>query len=98
VADDDAVTQGQDGGIDCEYELVIDADEGTATLTCGGEVMWQSDQDPDYTEEWGDSFIDIADDDQIDELFDWLVSKGYAPPGVEYDVVDLADSINEIDP
>jgi hypothetical protein len=86
-----------DGGADIGYELVVDTDEGSAALTCGGEVLWSSENDPDYTEEWADSFIEIDDDDQLDELIDWLVTKGYVPPGVEYDVVDLAESMDLLD-
>jgi hypothetical protein len=86
-----------DGGADIAYELVIDPDEGTAVLTCGGEVVWSSSNDPEYQEDFDNEFIDIEDDGQTEELFDWLVQKGYAPPGIEYDIVDLAASIDKME-
>lgn len=97
MGNDSTVTSGEgDGGASIAYELVIDTDAGTASLTCGGDVVWSSDNDPDYAEECGNEFIDIADNEQVDDLFDWLVNKGYAPPGVEYDVVDLAESMDAL--
>jgi hypothetical protein len=96
VANDSVVTKGEGSIVDIAYELVIDPDEGTAVLTCGGEVMWSSESDPDYAEECEDEFIDIGDDEQVDDLFDWLVEKGYAPPGVAYDVVDLSESMDKL--
>ena len=89
-------SQGEGALVAIDYELVIDTEGGTAVLTCGGEVMWSSGDDPDYVEEFEGEFIDIDDDDLIDVLVDWLVGKGYMPPGVEYDLVDLAASMDEL--
>ena len=80
-----------------DYELVIDTDQGTAHLTCGGEVLWSSDEDSDFEEEFGDEFIDIENAEQCDEIVDWLCDQGYVPPGVEVEYVDLADSMDSLD-
>jgi len=77
-------------GID--YELVI-SETGTATLTCGGDVMWVSDSDDEYSEEMDDEFIDFHDEDQVDEVLNWLESKGYLPPEVDVDVVREEDAL-----
>jgi hypothetical protein len=90
-------SQGSEGGVNLIYELVIDVEEGSAHLTCGGEVVWSSDEDADFTEEFDDDFIDIENDDQCDEIVDWLCEQGYVPPGVEVEYVDLADSIDSLD-
>jgi len=82
--------------VDLDYEVVVDTESGTAVLTCGGEVMWSSADDPDYAEEFEGEFIDIDDNDQIDDVVDWLVEKGYMPPRVEYDIVDLSESMDKL--
>src|SRR5271154_6502731 len=81
---------------DIEYELVI-AGDGTAALTCGGEMLWSCDGDEEYEREFGKEPIDIEDDELIDDVIDWLVEQGYMPPGVELDVVDLERSIQSLD-
>ena len=79
---------------DISYELVV-TDAGTAYLTCGGEVMWSSDMDEDYSEEFENEYIDVTDDEQTDELIDWLVEKGYLPPSVDVGVVREEDTISD---
>jgi hypothetical protein len=83
---------GHDAGID--YELVI-ADNGTATLTCGGEVMWTSDADDEYAESFDNEFIDITDDAQVDDLCDWLEEHGYVPPQVDVAIVRGEESLDD---
>ena len=66
------------------YEVLL-RDDGTAMLTCGGEVMWSSDGDDEFAEDFGDELIDSED---IPDLIDWLTDSGYLPPGVEPDIED----------
>jgi len=68
-----------------DYELLI-SQAGNATLTCGGEVMWTSDNDDEFAEE-EDIVIDYDDDAQIDALIQWLVDHEYLPPSTDVDVV-----------
>ncbi len=72
---------------DMDYELVID-DAGTATLTLGGEVLWTSDADDDFAEEFPDTIIEFDDKDQTDDVIEWLTEEGYLPPGVDVDVIE----------
>ena len=65
-----------------EYELIVDAD-GSAYLTCGGEVMWVSDGDDDYAEEFGEEILSATDEEATDAVVDWLTAQGYIPPDVE---------------
>jgi hypothetical protein len=70
------------------YELIVTR-EGSASLQVSGEVVWTSDGDETYAEEFGEEMIDIDDDEQVDAVIDFLVDNGYAPPGVEFEI--LAD-------
>lgn len=70
---------------DIKYEILISA-AGAATLTCGGEVLWNSDNDPKYQEEM-DEVIEFDDDEQLDELVAWLVENEYLPPDLDIDIV-----------
>ena len=79
---------------DIDYELVIE-DNGTATLTCGGEVMWTSDGDDEFYESFDDEFIDITDDDQTDAVCTWLEAHGYIPPEVDVAIVRGQDSLDD---
>ena len=72
--------------VDVAYELVI-GQEGNATLTCGGEVMWTSDNDDEFAEEC-DLVIDYDDDEQLDEVIAWLVDHDYVPPDVQVDICE----------
>jgi hypothetical protein len=78
-----------------EYELVVSHD-GTAALTCGGEVMWTSDGDDAYLEEFGEELIDFEDNEQLDAIIDFLVRQGYVPPAVEVDIIDIEDSRDDL--
>jgi hypothetical protein len=78
--------------VDIAYELVV-TDTGTAYLTCGGAMMWSSDADEEYSEAFEDEFIDITDDEQTDEVIDWLVEQGYLPPEVDVGVIREEDAI-----
>ena len=80
--------------VDIDYELVID-DAGGCTLTCGGEVMWVSDADDEFAEEFGE-LIEYDDDEQTGEVIEWLVDRGYVPPGVDVNIVqdDSAETGN----
>jgi len=66
---------------DIAYELVV-SDTGTASLQCGGEVLWSSDGDEAYSEEFEDEFIDVMDEEQTDDVISWLCQQGYMPPRV----------------
>lgn len=70
---------------DVKYEILISA-AGAATLTCGGEVMWTSDNDDEYQAEM-DEVMDYEDDAQLDALIEWLVEHEYIPPDVDVDIV-----------
>jgi hypothetical protein len=84
---------GHDVGVD--YELVV-SDTGTAMLTLGGEVIWWSDADDEFSEEFTDSeFIDVMDEEQTDAVIEWLVAKGYIPPDLDVDVMSEADRLEE---
>jgi hypothetical protein len=67
-----------------QYELLL-RDDGTAMLTLGGDVMWASDGDSNFAEEFGDELLDSED---IPDVIDWLTGAGYLPPGVEPAVED----------
>lgn len=71
-----------------EYELVIRHD-GTLALTQGGEVMWTSDNDDDFSEEFGE---EVFDADDADDVLDYLEENDYIPPDVEVSIVDEAES------
>lgn len=72
---------------DIDYELVI-GDAGSVTLTCGGEVMWTSDADDDFAEDFPDTIIEFDDEGEIDEVIGWLIEEGYLPPGADVSVVE----------
>jgi hypothetical protein len=74
----------EDGG-GIEYELLVSPDGG-ATLTCGGEVMWVSDTDDDFKDEFGDEPIDFDDESQTDNVVGWLIDNDYIPPGAPVDI------------
>ncbi len=71
---------------DMDYELVV-ADDGTAVLTCGGEVLWSSDADDEFAEDFPDELIEADDREQTGELIEWLADAGYLPPGVDVTVI-----------
>jgi hypothetical protein len=71
---------------DIAYELIITA-AGTASLTCGGEVLWVSDGDDDYAEEFDDEYIDITDEAQCEDVISWLTAQGYIPPRVPVSII-----------
>lgn len=73
------------------YELIISR-SGSATLTCGGEVMWTSDGDEDFIIDM-DVPIDFDDDEQIDDVLDWLVEHEYVPPDVDVDVLPEEETL-----
>ena len=83
-----------EGPIDMEYELVID-DAGSCTLTCGGDVIWVSDADDDFAEEFPDR-IEFDDEEQTESVVEWLNEEGYIPPGVAVEIVsdDSAETGN----
>ena len=83
---------GHDSGID--YELVI-YESGAASLACGGELLWSSDGDDEYAEEFPDEVIDADDEAQTDDIVGWLTVKGYIPPGVPVAIVPEEDFIAE---
>jgi hypothetical protein len=90
-------SKGAGAAVAIDYEFVVAVTTGTAHLTCGGEMMWSSDEDDSFAEEFGGDFIDIDNDEQCDEVIDWLCEQGYVPPGVEVEIVDLEDSIDSLD-
>ena len=74
--------------IDVAYELLITA-EGGYILTQGGEVMWSGDDDDDFAESFG---LEMAgDDEEADDVLDWLEDEGYLPPKVDVTIVDERD-------
>jgi hypothetical protein len=78
---------------DVQYELLVSA-EG-ATLTCGGEVMWTSDGDEGYAEEFGGEALAVEDEEQMDDLLGWLVDEGYVPPGVDVDILEETEDLSD---
>lgn len=80
---------------DIEYELVV-GEAGDCTLTCGGEVMWVSDADDDFAEDFPDALIEFADRDQVEEVVAWLRDEGYVPPDMPVHVLkdDSAETGN----
>ncbi len=72
---------------DIDYELVIDR-AGGAILTCGGDVLWSSDADDEYAEEFGSELIEYEDDEQTGRVVAFLIDEGYLPPGTPVDIVE----------
>jgi hypothetical protein len=70
-----------------EYEFIL-SETGSASLTQGGELMWSSDNDDDFWEEFGEEVLTTED---IDEVLEWLEDEGYLPPRVEVNVIDETD-------
>jgi len=77
--------------VSIDYELLVS--KSGATLTCGGEVMWTSDGDDAFLEEFGEEVIDYDDDEQLDDVIGWLVDQGYVPPSVEVDILEDTGSL-----
>jgi hypothetical protein len=69
---------------DIDYEFIVYAEEGTAVLTMGGEVMWTSDGDDEFSAE----FDDLVDVSEADAIIDWLCENDYLPPGVAVAVIE----------
>jgi hypothetical protein len=69
-----------------DYELIVAP--ASVTLTCGGEVMWTSDGDAEFLEEFGEEVVDYNDDEQLDDVIGWLVDYEYIPPSVEVDILE----------
>ena len=69
---------------DFAYELLL-RDTGTAILTNGGEVMWSSDDDEEFSEWFDEDIIESAD---LPEVIEWLQDEGYLPDGLTPDIVD----------
>jgi hypothetical protein len=80
-----AGTPSQEDRSDIAYELLI-SKAGTCVLTCGGEVMWSSDGDDKFLEDM-DEVVSFEDDEQIDDVLDWLVDNDYVPPDVDVAVL-----------
>jgi hypothetical protein len=72
------------------YELIVS--EAAAVLTCGGEVMWTSDNDDEFAEQ-EDIVIDFDDDEQLDALIDWLVEHEYVPPDVDVEIIEGGEEL-----
>lgn len=65
------------------YELTL-SEAGLLSLTLDGEVMWTSDADAEFCEEFGD----MIETQQIENASAWLVEAGYIPPKVAVDFID----------
>jgi len=76
-----------------DYEIIIRLD-GTAALTQGGEVMWTSDNDDDFLEEFGEEVFTNQD---ADDIVGYLTDEGYIPPRVNVHVIDECDSDDPAD-
>ena len=75
-----------------DYELIL-SDDGTLSLTQGGEVMWTSDNCDDFAEEW-DEVVEAGD---LDDVIDWLREHGEIPPEVAVNVLDESTGEEWID-
>lgn len=62
--------------------------DGTCALSDGDELLWSSDADDDYMEEF-DAQIDSED---IDDVLSWLQDEGYIAPDESVDIVDESDA------
>jgi len=77
------------------YELIVGA--ASCSLTLGGEVMWCSDGDDDFLEEFGEELIDYDDEAQCDDVIEWLVQNEYIPPDTDVEVIEEGDELGESD-
>ena len=76
-----------------DYELTLRLD-GTVALTQGGEVIWTSDNDDEFLEEFGE---EVFTDEDADDIIGYLTDEGYIPPRVDVHVVDECDSDDPLD-
>lgn len=65
------------------YELTL-SDAGLLSLALDGEILWTSDADAEFTEEFGD----MIETQQIENASAWLVEQGFIPPKVAIDFID----------
>lgn len=65
------------------YELTL-TEAGQCMLTLDDELMWSSDGDDDFVEEFGE----VVESGEIEDVAAWLVDEGYIPPRVEIDFAD----------
>jgi hypothetical protein len=66
-----------------DYELIL-TQAGACILQMDDEVLWSSDDDEDFQEEFGEV---IASDD-LNDVGAWLVDEGYLPPRVPLLITD----------
>ena len=57
------------------YELELQ-DDGSIALMQDGEVMWTSDNDDDFAED----FDEVSEPDDMDDVVFWLREHGESPP------------------
>ncbi len=62
--------------------------DGTCAITDGQELLWSSDGDDEFLEEF-DATIDSED---IDDVLDWLQDNGYVSPDGSADIVEEDDT------
>ena len=60
-----------------DYELIL-TEAGACILQMDDEVMWTSDDDEEFQEEFGD----LIGSDTLNDVAAWLVDAGYLPPRV----------------
>jgi hypothetical protein len=77
-----------------EYELTLDT-AGNVMLTQGSELMWTSEHDDEFKEDWGS---DDITGEELEEVATWLVDEEYLPPGVEVHFVSEPDNDDWVDP
>lgn len=66
------------------YELKVDA-YGIAKLTLNGALVWSSDNED--SDDYSKLFGDVIEDDEVDDLIDWLCVQDHIPEGADVDSV-----------
>lgn len=66
------------------YELVFNGAGGCTLTDHEDEVIWTSDADEEFKEE----FDDVVTPDNADDIIAWLCEEGYIPSGAEVSVID----------
>ncbi len=58
-----------------DLKLIYTAD-GAAQLVRGDSVLWDSMDDLDFRDEFGEEILDPENDEEIDEVLDYLIDQG----------------------
>lgn len=71
---------------DADYELIFDETGRVQLKDHTGRLVWSSDNDDDFAEEFDDDFFD---GDQSDDIIDYLIEQGHLEGDEEIDIVEV---------